>query len=32
MNLTPANWKKSEVTENKQFVTTGMKLYSAGSE
>ena len=32
MNLTPANWKKSEVTENKQFVTVGMRLYSAGSE
>jgi hypothetical protein len=32
MNLTPANWKKSEVTENKQFVTVGMKLRAPGSE
>ena len=31
MNLTPANWEKSEVTNNKNFVATGMRLYSAGS-
>lgn len=31
MNLTPANWKKSEVTENKQYVEIGMRLYTPGS-
>ena len=27
MNLTPTNWKKSEVTENKEFVKVGMTLF-----
>ena len=31
MNLTPANWKKSEVTEYKDYVKAGMRLFSPAS-
>lgn len=31
MNLTPANWKKSEVTENKQYIKSGMRLFTPNS-
>jgi hypothetical protein len=31
MNLTPTNWKKSEVTENKQYIQEGMRLFTPAS-